>query len=126
MVDNLTNKRRDTDASGDATFAQGRDGNGNLTDVKESSIQENGSVIHAETQVLDDLKGAPTPKTVAVDQIPCTNCTHDLKNSDIDKVIVPSRLDKRTGEITDASPKTAARKAAEKGEIVLPREIKID
>ncbi len=121
MIDNLINKRRDTKASGDATFAQGRDGDGKLTDVKESRVQSDGSVIHAETQVLDDL--AKAPKTVAVDQKPCINCTHDLKNADVDKVIVPSTP--KPGNPT-GSPKTAARKAAERGDKVEPRIIELD
>ena len=123
MIDNLANKRRDTKASGDATFAQGRDGNGKLTDVKESSVQSDGSVIHAESQVLDDMAGAPKPKTIAVDQKPCVNCTHDLKKADVNEVIVPSTP--KPGNPT-GSPKTAARKAAERGDKVEPRTIKLD
>jgi len=121
MIDNLVNQRRKTGASGDATFAQGRDGNGNLTDIKESSVQSDGSVIHAEIQVLEALETAPGPTSIAVDQTPCSNCTQDIKKAGISKVIVTSTPGNPAG-----SPKTAARKAAEKGKKVEPRIIKFD
>lgn len=124
MINNLVNERRDKNKSenGDATFAQGRDGDGNLTPVRESIPGETRDKdVHAEPQVLSDLEGKPKPHTVAVDQVPCSGCTNVLMEKGVDKVVVPSKASNPKG-----SPKTAAKSAAEKGTKVTPREIKLD
>ena len=121
MIDNLVDRRRDTGAPGEATFGQGRDGDGNLTPVRES-IPGNTRTedIHAETQVLEDLRGSPKPHTVAVDQEPCSSCTSNLSDAGVDKVIVPSKASNPEG-----SPKTAAIGAADKGRKVGVRSIPV-
>jgi deoxycytidylate deaminase len=124
MINNLVNERRDKNKSedGNATFAQGRDGDGNLTPVRESIPGETRDKdVHAEPQVLSDLEGKPKPHTVAVDQVPCSGCTNVLMDKGVDKVVVPSKASNPNG-----SPKTAAKSAAEKGTKVTPREIKLD
>lgn len=119
MVDSLVRERAAKNASGQATFAVGRDGGGNLTPVRESIPGKTAAGdIHAELQVLKDLDGKPKPHTVAVDQVPCSNCSPELINNNVDKVIIPSKPGNPTG-----SPKTAARHAAEKGASVIPKEI---
>ncbi|MCF2858418.1 RHS repeat-associated core domain-containing protein [Pseudoalteromonas sp. SMS1] len=121
MVNNLIQKRRESDAPGEATFGQGRDGDGNLTPVRES-IPGNTRAedIHAETQVLDDLRGKPKPHTVAVVQNPCSNCSSDLSAAKVDKVIVPSKPSNPNG-----SPKSAAVSAAKKNTSVGVRSVPV-
>lgn len=124
MINNLVKERQNKNksANGDATFAQGRDGDGNLTPVRESIPGETpAEAVHAEPQVLNDLKDKPKPHTVAVDQNPCHECAPILVKSGVDKVIVPSKASN-----PDGSPKTAAIAAAGKGTKVTPREIKLD
>ena len=110
MIDALTKERKETNASGNATFAVGRDGDGKLTPIRES-VPDGGE--HAEPQVLEDLKGKPKPHTVAVDQDPCCKCGPELKKAKVDKVIVPSNGINKT--------KSAAVKAAKGKTTVVPK-----
>ena len=118
MIDSLVNTRADIKAPGNATLAVGRDGSGNLTPVRESipgkiSTED----IHAEPQVLKDLADKPKPHTVAVDQIPCSNCTPELANADV-KVIIPQNPAKPNN-----SPKSAAIDAANGKINAQPKEV---
>ena len=121
MMRNLTEARNAAGKAkvGDATFAQGRDSAGNLTDVMESVDAEGGT--HAEPQVISALPRFGG-RTVAVDQIPCEACWPEL--SGVPKaqqpgiyqgdpfgsmrVIVP-----RNPQSMATGPKTVALKAAQ-------------
>lgn len=122
MINLLVDERVKNNSPGQATFAVGRDGNGEVTNVKQSipgGTRED--YIHAEPQVLKELEGRPKPHTVAVDQVPCKNCAPELIKSDVDKVIVPSKASNPTG-----SPKSAAIHAADRGVEVIPREVRLN
>nr|WP_260680336.1 hypothetical protein [Thalassotalea sp. PS06] len=122
MVDNIVEKRRATEAPGDATFAQGRDGDGNLTKIRQSNPGDTSTNRgHAEKKVLADLEGKPKPHTIAVDQTPCSSCTGDLSSANVDKVIVPQQPGKPEG----ASPKSAAIAAASRGKVVIPKVVQV-
>jgi deoxycytidylate deaminase len=128
MIDGIVGHRAKNNTSPDGTLGVGRDGDGNLTPVRESTIDRKS---HAETQVLKDLEGRPRPHTVAVDQRPCPNCTGVIMRNNVDKVIVPRDTNPRVHENAardgrQASPKTAARKAAGGKTTVTPEEINFD
>ena len=128
MIDGIVDHRAKNDTSGHGTLGMGRDGDGNLTPVRESTID---GKSHAETQVLKDLEGRPKPHTVAVDQRPCSNCTGQIKKKNVDKVIVPRDTNPKVHENAardgrQPSPKTAAKKAATGKTTVTPEEIKFD
>ena len=107
MVDLLVEARKEKNSVEAATFAIGRDGEGNLTPLRESIPNNDPNLaIHAEPQVMADLYGKPKPHTIAVDQVPCGSCAPKIKEADIDKVIVPQSIGKQ------GSPKTASIKAA--------------
>jgi RHS repeat-associated protein len=121
MGKNLTEARVSAGKAneGNATFAQGRDARGNLTEVMESVPGEGGA--HAEPQVMSELPGYGG-RTVAVDQIPCATCWPELSGlpkgqqpglyqgnvTGSLRVLVP-----RNAENMSLSPKGVALKAAQ-------------
>ncbi|WP_258405192.1 RHS repeat-associated core domain-containing protein [Shewanella mesophila] len=123
MVDHLVDGRVNADKTdiGNATFSQGRDGEGNLTPVRQSvSRQPVFSDIHAEEQTLKDLRGKPRPWTVAVDQNPCDSCSDKLSQANVEKVVVPMNPDKPQNKSKGVAMKAAAGKG-----IAVPKVVRV-
>ena len=115
--------RKDKKLHDNATTARGIDGDGKMTPIRESD--KNNKITgekgeHAEPKVLRDLENRPKPHTVVVDQEPCPDCVPIIKEKGA-KAVVPSHPSNPKG-----SPKTAARKAATRGDKVTTREAKLD
>jgi RHS repeat-associated protein len=116
MIENLIDARsRDfpEGGSGNYTYAQGRDADGNLTkvyrDIKDPTGDRSKN-IHAEVQVLEELRGNSKGSTIAVDQDPCPGCSPKIVDGEVDNVILPQHQSR------DISPKGAAKRAAHKNE----------
>ena len=128
MIDTIVNHRAQNNTSNHGTLGAGRDGNGELTPVRESTVD---GKSHAEIQVMEDLKDRPKPHTIAVDQKPCSNCQREIKKNNIDKVIVPRDTNPQVHKDAEklgrkASPKTSAVKASQGKTSVVPEEVDFD
>lgn len=97
---------------GEATFANGRTGNGPVTAIAESV--PGGGGAHAEPQIMSAMGSGGGPRTIAVDQVPCPTCGPQLAQNlpPGSRVIVPENPVAPGG-----SPKTAALNAVKGGEV---------
>ncbi|MGI0115379.1 RHS repeat domain-containing protein [Zooshikella sp. RANM57] len=124
MIDTIIEARSQKNAPGGATFAIGRNADGTITPVRESIPDPSGDpkkAIHAEPQVVDDLK-PEGQRTIAVDQYPCgpnrNNCSGMVLEDGNIRIVVPEKP-KKPGK----NPKTAAQDAANKGAVVQARQL---